>query len=96
MDASLRAALAPQEERVQIGPVTLVVRELAEGVVFPETQDRNEIDRFFLLNCVFTEGGAPAFTEEGLASPLSVIKMTKIRQALNRVNGGDEALNEKK
>lgn len=93
----LLEALKRREERLTIGPHTLIVRELssaADLAVLSNVEDRTF--RLAVL-CVFAEDGTPAFTDEDLPALKASSRglLGPLFEAVVRVNGWDARANEK-
>ena len=85
----LREALAPREERVVIGGITLVAREMATAADVEAMQDNKDLGMKMLVRCVFDESGKAVFTDEDIPAlkASAKVKLAPLVAAVNRVNG---------
>lgn len=83
--------LAPREEKVQFGGVTLRIRELTAADNVELTRGGDDLSYRLLICCVFLEDGTPAFTMEDVEElkKASTAKLVPLVTAMNKVNGFD-------
>lgn len=92
--------LQRREERVEIGGVTLVVRELesAADVASLRVKDATERNHRLIVLCTFdAEGKTRVFSDEDVPALMagSKVKLNPLIDAVARVNGFDEEANRK-
>lgn len=91
MREDLKALLAPREERVTLGSLVLVVREMASAADVAGMQDNVDLTYKLVVRCTFDEAGAAVFTD----ADIPALKAAGARQlmplvaAVTRVNGFD-------
>lgn len=85
--------LARREETITVGGVPLIVREIGEST--DTTQFRDGVDSLykFIVLCVFTADGEPAFSDADIPRLKNAgkVRLREIAAAVGRVNGWDEA-----
>lgn len=91
MRDELLAALARREERVTIGGLKLVVREMENAADVAGFEDGADYGYKLVVRCVFDEAGAPVFTDDDISAlkGASRVKFLPVIAAVNRVNGID-------
>ena len=89
MREELLKAIQPREERITLGPHTLVVRELAAAADIAAFQDNADMTYKLIVRCTFDETGEPAFTDEDITALKAGSKLTLLPliTAVTRVNG---------
>lgn len=90
MRAELLKFLERREERVTLGGMVLVIREMPTAGEMSELAGEDSGFRL-VVRCVFDEDGAPLFTDEDIPvlKGLSKTKFSPVAAAVNRVNGWD-------
>ena len=91
-------AVKPLEEKVEFNGITVVARELDCASDVKNMQDKEDSAWLLLVRCVFDEGGALVFGDEDIPElkKMSLRKISKLVQTVQRVNGLDLEANEKK
>lgn len=86
---TLKAALAAREERLEIGGIKLVVRELESAADVEALKDQVDAQYKMLVLCVFAEDGTAAFALDEIPELKKAGKATlnRLFAAVNRVNG---------
>lgn len=86
---AILAALAPQEERLELWGHTLVIRELASAADVVRVEDDDNLTYHFIVRCTFDEAGEPLFTDDDIPQlkACSKAKLLPIIEAVSRVNG---------
>ena len=82
-----------REERVLVGGVAFVARELATAADLSALKDDPDYSIKVLIRCIFMEDGTPAFTDSDVVdikAETSVFKMSELVRAVHRVNGMDQ------
>ena len=89
MKEDIFAALAPREERLELGGHTLIVREIASAADVVVFQDNADMTYKLIVRCVFDEAGEAVFTDGDIARLKSgaKAKLLPLIQAVSRVNG---------
>lgn len=95
---ALKVALAPREEKVELGGVALTVREMPSAASVEAMRDNKDLGYKLLVRCVFDAEGKLAFDDADIeALKMSAkMKLAPLLAAVNRVNGlavEDEAKN---
>ena len=93
---AIREALKLREERITVGGVKLLVREVTSAAEFAE-MPREDFGYQLVVKCVLDEAGAPVFTAEDIPALKngSRAALLPLFVAVNRVNGLDAAENAK-
>ena len=86
---ALKNALAPMEEKVSIGGVELVVREMPHAADVVALEDQTDLGYKILVRCVFDADGAPVFSDEDIPALKAAgkLKLAPLMKACNKVNG---------
>jgi hypothetical protein len=81
--------LKPREEKVKLGKVKLVVKELDGSADNSELKNTEDMSWRILIKCVFREDGKPAFEDKDipLLKKKSPVFTAPLVNAVNRVNG---------
>jgi hypothetical protein len=93
----IRAAIAPREERLELGGKTLVVKELACAADVAAFSEPEDMVYKLLVRCAFDESGALVFTDADIPMLKAGARraMLPLIEAVNRVNGFDLEANVK-
>ena len=89
MRQELIEAIKPHEERVELGGLTLIVRELACAADITAFQDNADMTYKLVVRSTFDEAGEPAFSDEDIPALKAGAKfaLLPLINAVTRVNG---------
>lgn len=89
MREELLAALAPREEKLELGGQRLVARELESAADVEAFKDGVDFTYKLIVRCTFGEDGERAFSDEDIPAlkKASNKKLGPLVKAVHRVNG---------